>query len=115
MRDALRRRRFRKSVVTYDLGLEFEGKEMYATRNGVRIARRHHRQWLSMVPGIAVMDTFRNGRPTLELTRGYSEVSRLTRYPMICARHSAARCGSIPIGCHRYRSRKSGSGANYMQ
>jgi len=67
MRDALRRRDLRKSVVTYDLELEFDGKEMYATRNGVRIAKRHHRQWLSMVPGIAVVDTVRNGRPTLEL------------------------------------------------
>jgi len=67
MRDALRRRNLRKSVVTRDLGLEFEGKEMYSTRNGLRIARRHRRQWPSMVPGITVVDAFQNGQPTLEL------------------------------------------------
>ena len=71
MRDALRRGDLRNSGEAYDLQLEFDGKEMYATRNGVRIAKRHRCRWLSMVPGIAVVDTFRNGRPTLEMrTRG---------------------------------------------
>jgi len=67
MRDALRREDLRKSGEAYDLELEFDGKEMYATRNGVRFAKRHRRRWLSMVPGVAVVDTFQNGRPTLEL------------------------------------------------
>lgn len=67
MRDAMRRMDLRKSGEAYDLELEFDGQEMYATRNGVRIAKRHKRKWVSLLADLTVVDVFQNGRPMLEL------------------------------------------------
>ena len=38
-------------------GIEYDGEDMFVIRNGVRIARREDRKWVSMKPGLTVLDT----------------------------------------------------------
>ena len=46
--------------------VEFDGKETYVMRNGVK-ATRHDDRWVSIEPGITVRDIVENGRHGIEV------------------------------------------------
>jgi hypothetical protein len=37
--------------------VELDGKHMFVVRNGVRIAKRENKKWVSLIPGVTVRDT----------------------------------------------------------
>jgi len=41
-----------------ETSIEYDGKEMFVVRNGVRIAkrRRKDKEWVSLMPGVTVRD-----------------------------------------------------------
>jgi hypothetical protein len=47
--------------------VEFDGKETYIMRNGVKLAMRHDDRWVSIEPGITVRDIVENGRHGIEV------------------------------------------------
>ena len=49
--------------------IEFDGKEMFVIRNGVRIAkrRRKDKEWVSLMPGVTVRDFKEKGRKGIEI------------------------------------------------
>ena len=55
--------------------VEFDGKEMYVIRNGVKLAMRRDDCWVSIEPGVTVRDIVENGRHGIEV-----EYSRVTAH-----------------------------------
>jgi hypothetical protein len=47
--------------------VEFDGKETYVMRNGVKLAMRRDDRWVSIEPGITVRDIVENGRHGIEV------------------------------------------------
>ena len=47
--------------------VEFDGKETYVMRNGVKLATRHDDRWVSIEPGVTVRDIAENGRVGIEV------------------------------------------------
>ena len=47
--------------------VEFDGKEMYVIRNGVKLAMRRDDCWVSIEPGVTVRDIVENGRHGIEV------------------------------------------------
>ena len=47
--------------------VEFDGKETYVMRNGVKLAMRHDDRWMSIKPGVTVRDIVENGRHGIEI------------------------------------------------
>ena len=47
--------------------VEFDGKETYVMRNGVKLAMRRDDRWVSIEPGIAVRDIVEEGRHGIEV------------------------------------------------
>jgi len=47
--------------------VEFDGKETYVMRNGVRLAMRCDDRWVSIEPGVTVRDVVENGQPGIEV------------------------------------------------
>jgi hypothetical protein len=47
--------------------VEFDGKETYVMRNGVKLAMRRDARWVSIEPGITVRDIVENGRVGIEV------------------------------------------------
>ena len=47
--------------------VEFDGKETYVMRNGVRLAMRCDDRWVSIEPGVIVRDVVENGQPGIEV------------------------------------------------
>ena len=47
--------------------VEFDGKEMYVIRNGVKLAMRRDDCWVSIEPGVTVRDIVENGRVGIEV------------------------------------------------
>ena len=47
--------------------VEFDGKHMFVVRDGVRIAKRENRKWVSLIPGITVRDTKDKRHPGIEI------------------------------------------------
>jgi hypothetical protein len=41
--------------------VEFDGKEMYVMRNGVKLAMRRGDRWVSIEPGVTVVENGRHG------------------------------------------------------
>ena len=50
-----------------DYTIEFDGKETYVMRNGVKLAMRRDDRWVSIEPGITVRDIVENGRHGIEV------------------------------------------------
>jgi hypothetical protein len=42
--------------------VEFDGKETYVVRHGVKLAMRRDDRWVSIEPGVTVRDIVENGR-----------------------------------------------------
>ena len=42
--------------------VEFDGKETYDICNGVKLAIRRDKRWVSIEPGVTVRDVVENGR-----------------------------------------------------
>ena len=47
--------------------VEFDGKETYVMRNGVKVAMRRDDCWVSIEPGVTVRDIVENGRHGIEV------------------------------------------------
>lgn len=49
--------------------IEYDGKEMFVVRNGVRIAkrRRKDKEWISLMPGVTVRDYDEKDRQGVEI------------------------------------------------
>ena len=47
--------------------IEFDGKETYVMRNGVKLAMRRDDCWVSIEPGVTVRDIVENGRHGIEI------------------------------------------------
>jgi hypothetical protein len=47
--------------------VEFDGKETYVMRNGVRLAMRCDDRWVSIEPGVTVRDVVENGQCGIEV------------------------------------------------
>jgi len=47
--------------------VEFDGKETYVMRNGVKLAMRRDDHWVSIEPGITVRDIVENGINGIEV------------------------------------------------
>jgi hypothetical protein len=47
--------------------VEFDGKHMFVVRDGVRIAKRENRKWVSLIFGITVRDTKDKRHPGIEI------------------------------------------------
>jgi len=48
--------------------IELDGKHMFVVRNGVRIAKRVGRNWVSLIPGVTVRDIKERGsHPEIEI------------------------------------------------
>jgi len=49
--------------------IEFDGKEMFVVRNGIRVAKRSRkdREWVSLMPGVTVRDYKEKGRQAIEI------------------------------------------------
>jgi hypothetical protein len=47
--------------------VEFDGKETYVMRNGVKLAIRHDDRWVSIEAGVTVRDVFENGQRGIEV------------------------------------------------
>ena len=41
--------------------IECDGKDMFVVRGGVRLAKRKHNKWVSLIPGVTVQDTKEKG------------------------------------------------------
>jgi hypothetical protein len=56
--------------------VEFEGKEMFVVRNGIRVAKRSRKdkEWVSLMPGVRVRDFHNKGRQGIEIM--YSGIKR---------------------------------------
>ena len=50
-----------------DYTIEFDGKETYVMRNGVKLAMRRDDRWEAIEPGITVRDIVENGRHGIEV------------------------------------------------
>src|SRR5262249_36727958 len=50
-----------------DYTIEFDGKETYVMRNGVKLAMARDDRWVSIEPGITVRDIVENGRHGIEV------------------------------------------------
>jgi len=52
--------------------VEFDGKEMFVVRNGIRVAKRSRKdkQWVSLMPGVRVRDFRDKGRQGIEIIYG---------------------------------------------
>ena len=46
--------------------IEGDGTDMFVVRNGVRIAKRGDREWISLEPGFAVYSDYQTGEMTIE-------------------------------------------------
>jgi hypothetical protein len=53
--------------------VEFDGKETYVMRNGVKLAMRRDDHWVSIEAGVTVRDVFKNGQRGIEIS--YSRVT----------------------------------------
>jgi len=53
--------------------VEFDGKETYVMRNGVKLAIRRDDRWVSIEAGVTVLDVFENGQRGIEVR--YSRVT----------------------------------------
>ena len=55
--------------------IEYDGKEMFVVRNGVRIAkrRRKDKDWVSLMPGVTVRDCNDRDRQEIEIIYSGSE------------------------------------------
>jgi hypothetical protein len=51
-----------------DYTIEFDGKETYVMRNGVKLAMRRDDRWVSIEPGITLRDIVENGRHGIEVS-----------------------------------------------
>jgi len=58
-----------------DYKVEYDGKEMYVTRNGVVLAMRRDNGWVSIEPGVTVRDIFENGQHGIEVRYNDSQVT----------------------------------------
>jgi hypothetical protein len=47
--------------------VEFDGKHMFVVRDGVRIAKRENKKWVSLIPGVTVRDTKDKRHPKIEI------------------------------------------------
>jgi len=49
--------------------VEFDGKEMFVVRNGIRVAKRSRKdkQWVSLMPGVRVRDFRDKGRQGIQI------------------------------------------------
>ena len=47
--------------------VEFDGKETYVICNGVKLAIRRDKRWVSIEPGVTVRDVIENGRHGIEV------------------------------------------------
>ena len=49
--------------------VEFDGKEMFVVRDGIRVAKRSRKdeQWVSLMPGVRVRDFQHEGRLGIEI------------------------------------------------
>jgi hypothetical protein len=47
--------------------VEFDGKETYVMRNGVKVAMRRDDRWVSIEPGVTVRDIVENSRVRIEV------------------------------------------------
>jgi len=50
--------------------VEFDGKETYVMRNGVRLAMRQDNRWVSLEPGVTVRYIYENGQQGIEVNYG---------------------------------------------
>ena len=50
-----------------DYKVEFDGKETYVICNGVKLAIRRDKRWVSIEPGVTVRDVTENGRHGIEV------------------------------------------------
>ena len=41
--------------------IECDGKDMFVVRGGVRLAKRKHNKWVSLIPGVTVQDIKEKG------------------------------------------------------
>ena len=55
--------------------IEFDGKETYVMRNGVKLAMRRDDRWEAIEPGITVRDIVENGRHGIEVRMTDTSVS----------------------------------------
>ena len=53
--------------------VEFDGKETYVMRSGVKLAIRRDDRWVSIEPGVTVRDIVENGQHGIEIR--YSRVT----------------------------------------
>jgi hypothetical protein len=53
--------------------VEFDGKETYVMRNGVKLAMRRDDRWVSIEARVTVRDVFENGQRGIEIR--YSRVT----------------------------------------
>jgi len=47
--------------------VEFDGKHMFVVRDGVRIAKRENKKWVSLIPGVTVRDTKDKRDPGIDI------------------------------------------------
>jgi len=47
--------------------VEFDGKHMFVVRDGVRLAKRENKKWVSLIPGVTVRDTKDKRHPGIEI------------------------------------------------
>ena len=54
-------------VTDLEYSVEFDGKETYVMRNGVKVATRRDDRWVSVEPGVTVCDIVENGQHGVEI------------------------------------------------
>ncbi len=59
--------------MTDEYTVEFDGKETYVMRNGIKLAIRRDDRWVSFEPGVTVRDIVENGQRGIEVR--YSRVT----------------------------------------
>src|SRR5262249_4182475 len=75
--------------------VEFDGKETYVICNGVKLAIRRDKRWVSIEPGVTVRDVIENGRHGIEV-----EYRRVTAQERPCpsfAKSEIPNLKSLPV------------------
>jgi hypothetical protein len=54
-------------VTDLEYSVEFDGKETYVMRNGIKVAVRRDDRWVSIEPGVTVRDIVENGQHGVEV------------------------------------------------
>jgi len=47
--------------------IEWDGKDMFVVRSGIKIAKRKNKKWVSLMPGVTVRDFRDSGRQGIEI------------------------------------------------